>query len=68
MTSLFTGKNYTMRVVSNITKMPYHAGGSLGHTIDIKGTGFSTFAENYTCTVAGQECKIISAMQNNLKV
>lgn len=32
-TSLFTGNNYTERIVAQITDMPYHTGGNLGHNI-----------------------------------
>lgn len=38
--------------------MPYHVGGSQGHEVEIKGTGFSKNVADYSCTVAGHTCSV----------
>jgi hypothetical protein len=58
--SLFTGKNYTQRIIAEITGMPYHQGGSLGQFIRLTGTGFSSNLASFTCRVAGEACQVIN--------
>jgi hypothetical protein len=53
-TSLFTGNNYTQRIVAKVDSMPYNSGGSLGQNVRLTGTGFASNLTNFTCIVAGQ--------------
>lgn len=52
-TSLFTGQNYTQRVLSQITSLSSHQGGTKGHRLTVKGTGLSKNVTDYSCTIAG---------------
>lgn len=67
-TSLFTGNNYTERVAAKISSLPYHVGGTIGHEIEIKGTGFSKNVDNYECEIAGQPCTVKDAETTKLTV
>jgi hypothetical protein len=40
-TSLFTGRNYTLRIAAKILELPFHSGGRFGQKMRITGTGFS---------------------------
>jgi hypothetical protein len=60
-TSLFTGKNYTQRIVAAVDSILYNSGGSLGQNIRLTGTGFASNISDFTCTISGQLCQVINS-------
>jgi hypothetical protein len=64
-TSLFTNKDYSIRVTAKIDSSPAanlpSIGGANGHIIKLNGFGFSTNIQNYSCKVSGQACQVTQA-------
>lgn len=48
-TSYFTNKNYTQRVLAKANSVSSHQGGTNGHVLTVKGTGFSPNLTDYDC-------------------
>lgn len=67
-TSYFTKKNYTQRIVAQINSFSVRKSGILGQRINVTGTGFSTNVSDFTCTVAGEICKVTVASPNQLTI
>ena len=67
-TSLKKIYNYTHRVVAQITSFSFRKSGALGQRINVTGTGFSTNVSNFTCTVAGESCKVIAASPTQITI
>jgi len=67
-TSFLTNKNYTQRVLAQISSVSANQVGSKGQVLTVKGNGFSTNTSNYTCTAAGETCTVTSASATELTV
>jgi len=47
-----------VRVLPYISELSAHAGGNNGHRIKVKGTGFTSSLDEYSCKAAGEICKV----------
>jgi len=61
--SLFSGdsSSYEFRVLPLINGISSNQGGDNGNKVNITGRGFVSDTSKYTCSVAGHDCKVISA-------
>ena len=67
-TSFFTGKNFTQRSIAKITNLSTRKSGNSGTLINVTGVGFSANVSDYTCTVAGEACKVTVASKTQLTI
>ena len=52
-TSYFTGRNYTQRIVPQISNFSTRRSGTYGTIVNVTGIGFSSNASDFSCVVAG---------------
>ncbi len=55
-------------MLAQITSLSSHQGGSKGHVLTAKGTGFSSNTSEYTCTIAGENCTVTQASLTEVTV
>ena len=67
-TSYFTNAHYSQRVIAQINTLSSHICGLKGHRIQLSGVGFSSNISDYSCSVAGQICQVLSANLTSLEV
>ena len=63
-----TGKNYTQRIIPNITELSSHEGGERGHLLKVKGTGFSSDLKDYSCRISGEICTVKKASYDHFSI
>ena len=54
--------------MAQATSLSSHQGGSKGHLITVKGTGFASNPANFTCTIAGEACTVTEASLTQVTV
>lgn len=52
-TSYFTGRNYTQRIVPQISNFSTRRSGIYGTIVNVTGIGFSSNVSDFSCTVSG---------------
>ena len=43
-------------------------GGNLGHKLRLKGTGFPSSLEKYSCQISGGICTVVEASENSISI